>query len=207
MGSGTRFRNPAFVALDPARSRALVGEGSGDTLLAVDLGTGARSVVADPFAGSGPDFSALKGLTVDPEGSRAYVFDRNSDAVLTVELADDVLGDRTILYQGTGSEFSSVRDLVFDSVEKRVLAIRSSFIESFPLAGGHVQLSSNIGSPSPIDLRAAEDGVLLDDYLKNPEPELQVDIGGNVFCGLQRFDHSKILIHYADDGAQERPRL
>ncbi|MCB0583652.1 MAG: hypothetical protein KDD10_30510, partial [Phaeodactylibacter sp.] len=44
------------------------------------------------------------------------------------------------------------------------------------------------------------EGLLLDDYLENPEPELQVDMGGNVFCGLQRLEHSKILVHYAEDG-------
>lgn len=46
------------------------------------------------------------------------------------------------------------------------------------------------------------EGLLLDDYLENPEPELQVEMGGNVFCGLQRLEHSKILVHYAEDGKQ-----
>lgn len=44
------------------------------------------------------------------------------------------------------------------------------------------------------------DSLLLDDYLENPEPELQVDVGGNVFCGLQHFSRSKVLVHYAQNG-------
>ena len=46
------------------------------------------------------------------------------------------------------------------------------------------------------------DGLLLEDYLENPKPELQVDMGGNIFCGLQHLDHSKILVHYADNGQE-----
>lgn len=46
------------------------------------------------------------------------------------------------------------------------------------------------------------DGILLDDYLQSPAPELQVDMGGKTFCGLQRFANSEVLIHYANDGKQ-----
>ena len=46
------------------------------------------------------------------------------------------------------------------------------------------------------------DGLLLEDYLEDPKLELQVDMGGNVFFGVQRFDHSTMLVHYADNGQE-----
>jgi len=83
-----------------------------------------------------------------------------------------------------------------------------------PLAeNGHVLASLNLsilnGAPPAAALafsfaQGVEriDSLLLDDYLERPEPELQVDMGGKVFCGLQRFGRSTVLVHFADDGNQ-----
>lgn len=83
-----------------------------------------------------------------------------------------------------------------------------------PLAeSGHVLAGLNLSilngtMPAPEGVltfaRGVEriDGLLLEDYLENPQPELQVDMGGNVFIGLQHLEHSTVLVHYADGGKQ-----
>ena len=79
--------------------------------------------------------------------------------------------------------------------------------EGNPLARTNLSILRGEGTTAIAVLNFARgveriDDILLDDYLENPAPELQVEMGGNVICGLQHFDHSEVLIHFADDGKE-----
>ena len=66
-GGANPFRGPAGIAVDAANGRALVADKSQGALLAVDLQTGARTVLSDRFTPDdvNPLFAPL-GVAVDP---------------------------------------------------------------------------------------------------------------------------------------------
>ncbi len=101
-GIGVPFERTLCVAVDAARDRALVGDFcpsgdpacQGDRILAVDLASGARSVLSDSMHGAGPGMDQVRAIAVDGARDRALVYDDALQAVVAVDLDD---GDRTIL--------------------------------------------------------------------------------------------------------------
>ncbi|MCB0597991.1 MAG: hypothetical protein KDD28_28195, partial [Phaeodactylibacter sp.] len=82
------------------------------------------------------------------------------------------------------------------------LADEGNTLASLNLSVLNGEASTEIGMLNFVKGVERIDGLLLEDYLEKPEPEIQLDMGGNVFCGLQHFDHSKMLVHYADNGKE-----
>ena len=124
-GSGKIFDNPTGVILDTNnnRNRALIIDNSLDSLVAVDLTTGNRTIVSDTRTGSGPAFSYLSAVSLDTINDRTFVIDWGVRALVAVDLAT---GDRTIVSdagKGSGPAFMKPTDVTMDAANARALVI------------------------------------------------------------------------------------
>lgn len=91
-GIGPALEWPQAIAWDDANARLLIGDSQLDALLALDLATGTRSLIADVSHGTGPALDAVTALALDGARSRALVLERSE--LIAVDLAS---GDRTPL--------------------------------------------------------------------------------------------------------------
>jgi tetratricopeptide (TPR) repeat protein len=46
------------------------------------------------------------------------------------------------------------------------------------------------------------DGITLDAFLREPEVDREIPIGKDIICGIKQLPHSKIMVHYANQGRQ-----
>ena len=129
------FEDPRSVVLDSANNRALVvnnafNHGANvDSLIAVDLVTGVRTVLSDDNT---PDavntFSSPQGIALDSANNRVLVVDDGLDALMAVDLST---GARTILSDDTTPDavnaFSRPRPIALDSINNRVLITDAAF--------------------------------------------------------------------------------
>jgi DNA-binding beta-propeller fold protein YncE len=95
-GSGPSLGQASALALDEAGTRAFVLGGAGETaaLVAVDLGTGDRTLIASAERGSGPDLGNPNDVALDAAGNRALVTDWLLAGLVAVDLDT---GDRTLV--------------------------------------------------------------------------------------------------------------
>jgi DNA-binding beta-propeller fold protein YncE len=95
-GSGPALEQVSALALDAAAGRALVTVENNDdaALLAVDLATGARSLISSQARGSGPALRTPEDVALDAAGNRALITDSTHGGLVAVDLAT---GDRAIL--------------------------------------------------------------------------------------------------------------
>ena len=104
--SGTPLNSPSRIEIDEMNDRLVVLDittnGSDiDRLIAVDIATGASTVISDDATGSGPQLIGPRNLAVDPASGLAYVVNRNAlseDELLSVDLSD---GTRSIVSSGS----------------------------------------------------------------------------------------------------------
>ncbi len=136
------------MALDPVRNRVL-GLG-GSSVVAVDLTTGARSVLS---GGDIPDnnnpFGFTESITLDAAHGRALVLDSGNNSVIAVDL---LTGARTVLSDNTntGVPFSSsVQDVALDTVNgNRVLVLQAGALIAVDLATGTRSVLSDNTTPN-----------------------------------------------------------
>jgi hypothetical protein len=94
-GAGPLLTAPASVAVDSSNNRALVMDWDRDILVAIDLGSGDRSVISDNVGtGIGMNFSVPFDMDLDIDGNRAIVVDYGTDMLMAVDLTS---GNRTNL--------------------------------------------------------------------------------------------------------------
>jgi hypothetical protein len=95
-GSGPALDRPSGLALDLEAGRALVTAGTNEdaALLAVDLATGARSLISGQDKGNGPALRDPRDVALDAARNRALITDPIHGGLLAVDLDT---GDRTIL--------------------------------------------------------------------------------------------------------------
>jgi sugar lactone lactonase YvrE len=115
--------SPRYIALDAANNRALVLDGS--TLAAINLATGARTILSNADNGSGIELSSQSDLTIDVAGNRVLVADLNRDSVIAVDL---VTGMRTVLVDSStpveGSDgFDSPLGITIDPQNNRIILV------------------------------------------------------------------------------------
>ena len=67
-----------------------------DALVAIDLDSGARSVLSDDNTGTGPNLGTPRGIALDSTNNRALVVDSGLDALIVIELDS---GERAISSQ------------------------------------------------------------------------------------------------------------
>ncbi|MHC4956093.1 MAG: hypothetical protein ACYTGZ_19790, partial [Planctomycetota bacterium] len=167
-GTGPFFDDPRDVTLDLARDRVLVSDpgSDGDHILAVDLRTGNRTVLAEYPTGT------PEGLVVEAARDRILIAD-TSDFVYAM---DPVTGDRTVLSggaTGTGPALETPEDLVVDAANDRalvvdrgldaLLAVDLTTGDRTVVSDGAVGAGPNLDSPSDVELDAANNRVIVID--------------------------------------------
>ena len=136
-GEGERLERPRYMALDASNERLLVIDSGRDTLFAVDIDDGDRTILSrggDDAMGTGDAFDDPWGLVLDSSNNRAFVTDRELDAVVSVSLATATLGNRTLFSRadstpddgddtavGSGDAFDTPYAVVLDSANNRLL--------------------------------------------------------------------------------------
>ncbi|MGI9295577.1 MAG: cadherin-like beta sandwich domain-containing protein, partial [Pseudomonadales bacterium] len=121
--------NPNDIALDSAASRALLVDEVLRAVIAVDLGTGQRSVVSGVEQGSGTVFNTPSTIALDSTNNRVLVGDGTQ--ILAVSLAT---GDRSVFTDlGAGNQ---ALDLTLDENNSRVLVVTTSGVLTVPSTGG-----------------------------------------------------------------------
>lgn len=123
-GSGPGFVFPVDVVLQPGSSgaNALVLDAGLQALLAVNLGTGDRTVLSSPDVGAGPVFSdsgqlSLQAMAVDTARGRVLVTNYQTNALGAVIAIDLATGDRTLISspsRGVGEALLQPNGIVLD---------------------------------------------------------------------------------------------
>ena len=130
VGSGPALAGVSCMAVDAARSRLLAAatweqqDVLHQALIAVDLSTGDRTVIADDSTGAGPAPGPARGLDLEPGGNRAWlsVADGFLSKVIAVDLST---GDRTLIAElGVSDQrLPGIGALVRDPARDRVLVL------------------------------------------------------------------------------------
>lgn len=105
VGTGI-LRSASSLHLDAPQDRALIVSESVTsassptaqvTVTAVDLATGDRTVLSDPFTGVGPNLVGPLGGAYDPVTQRIFVAENRLDAVYVYDTSKPMVFDRAIL--------------------------------------------------------------------------------------------------------------
>jgi len=158
--------NLAGIALDTANDRALVVDNRQGTVLAVDLASGARTLLS---GASVPDAAnpllGPAGIVVDAANNRALVTDKSAAAVVAVDLAT---GARTLFssdFEPDGvNSFFGPTGIVRDDANNRALVMdngRRALI-GVDLATGARTVVSASGAPDTANLFVGSNGLTLD---------------------------------------------
>jgi len=120
------FRDPNDLVLDSANNRALVLDSRLDTVVAVDLITGGRTIISDDAFGL---FSTPESLVLDSTNNRVLIIENfwfKGGKVVAVNLST---GLGTIIYDSTTADainaLSNPKSLALDSANNRVLVVDS----------------------------------------------------------------------------------
>ena len=119
------FDLPQAMVLDNAHNRALVVDLDLQALLAVDLGTGERSVISSSNAGIGDGVAFVdpQAIALDSANNRVFVVDSNLQALVAVDLNT---GDRRVFSDATtgdGVAFGFPQAIVLDKAHNRALVV------------------------------------------------------------------------------------
>jgi DNA-binding beta-propeller fold protein YncE len=113
--------DPGAITMNPAGNQAVVADVLTDALLAVDLTTGERTVIADDNTGLGGDFVRLGRLAVNAAGDTVFAVDVQQATVVAIDIAT---GDRAVLSgngAGAGEDMQFPFGLALDEVNRHVL--------------------------------------------------------------------------------------
>jgi DNA-binding beta-propeller fold protein YncE len=152
-GGGPDFQVPLGVAVDAVGGRALVADSAAAALFAVDLATGARTIVADGFAGP-------IGVAHDAARDMAYVLD--GAVFLDVDLAT---GDRAPLPAGSGPVLVVPRGFALDAAHGRLLVVDDGLdaLLAVDLAtGARSEIVGGFAVPADVALDAAGRAFVVD---------------------------------------------
>ena len=171
-GSGPGVIGPQRLDIDADSNRAFLPV-SGNSVLAIDLVTGDRTIVSGGATGSGPAFATPLDVAVDPANDRLLVLD--TAGLVSVDIAT---GDRTLVSGGaTGGgplltqpaavtlDAANDRALLIDFVDDTLMAIdlatgdRSLLSDNAGLGAG-----TNFNIPFDLDFDADNNRVLVTDY-------------------------------------------
>jgi hypothetical protein len=187
-GAGPDFTSDleGGIALDAPNGRLLVTDDGADSVIAVDLTTGDRTLVSGPNLGSGPSFGTIYGIAVDTAANRAFVADSGIDGdggvdgVVEVDLAT---GNRTVL--STGAELDTPRDVDLDLANNRLLVVGTGAdaLTAVDLATGDRTILSATGVGMGLDFSSIR-GVTLD----APNNRVFIAEAGNNFEGVVAVD-------------------
>jgi len=171
--AGVDFSSPRDVALDAGRLRLVVADLGLDAVVAVDIATGARSLLSDATHGSGPVLGNPERIVVVAGLDVALVITRDSDDLIGVNLAN---GNRSVISgagRGAGPALLNPRTVAFDELHgQAVVANGDTSILSVDLAtGDRALLASDTHGTGP-SLAGLSDLIVL------PSKFLAVAVGG-----------------------------
>jgi hypothetical protein len=197
VGSGTPLQQPSGIVLDNSTGtlRALVSDYNLDAIFAVDLSSGARSVLSSASVGMGPAFDAPSGLALGAAQGRVFIGDNPSSPyrgrVFSVDLAT---GDRTtIVAPASSTTFRSIFDLQYDAANDRLIVpqFKPASLAQVPLGAPVVNRLSDsfVGTGETL----TSDGSLLLDT-RTVEPTLLASTTGVVVrIGLLTGDRNDVV--------------
>jgi hypothetical protein len=140
VGTGPDLIQPSGIVLDNSTGtlRALVSDYSVPGIFAVDLATGARTVLSSASVGTGTALEAPNGLALDATNNRLFVGDNQTSPyvgrVYEVNLTN---GNRTAIVAPTSSyTFRSVFNMRYDAARNRLL------VPQFPASVAQVPLGT-----------------------------------------------------------------
>lgn len=137
------FSSPRKIVIDAANNRALVTDSILNSVVAVSLSDGSRTILSDNTS-SGPAFSFPFGLALDSEKNRILVLDSDLgvDSIIAVDLTT---GDKTLFSDSAGpNQFSVPRAITLDRESGRFLVVDEASDAVFavePNSGERVILS------------------------------------------------------------------
>ena len=164
--SGYIFETPYDVVVDSANNRLLVLDRADDILIAVDLATGARSVLSDLVIPGGPGpFINPRALAIDEIGNRAFFADIAFGLVMAVDLTT---GETSVFSSSSLSPtvfFSRIAGLVVDRANNRLLAVDSDqeAVFAMSLTNGFRSILSNDDIPDMLNQFASPRNITIDD--------------------------------------------
>lgn len=182
--------NLAGIALDDANGRALVVDNRLAAVVAVDLASGARSVLSDNATpGSTNPFRGPAGIALDAANGRALVADKSQGALLAVDLATGartVLSDR-LVPDGTNPLFSPL-GVAVDGPNNRALVVANGqpgVLAVDLTTGARTLVSTNVtpdsnnpfGGPIGIALDSANDRALVVDNVRDSVLSVNLQTG------------------------------
>jgi len=164
---GPDFNQPDSIALDKKNNRILLAEMSKNTIIAVDLETGERSVFSGPKVPGDNLLDQPKAIALDKDKERAVVFSRNSQQLISISLAEGSEGHQTVLADGVtipGASGNSAMDMVYDAGDDRVFISRGngSTIYAVDLTGGAVSDFSSDTIPNADNPLSGPIGLTID---------------------------------------------
>lgn len=145
------FAQGVALALDSANNRALIGEPYTDAMFAVDLTTGARSVVLDTsMPGVAGNFKYPRDIVMDTANNRALIIDSNLPGVYAMDLTTSALTQLTSFATQTPGDTGTVsgyESIEFDSANDQAVAIPySGGISTINTSTGETQLVAEAAS-------------------------------------------------------------
>ena len=186
---------PIAVTLDPANNRALVFDGTLDTLVAIDLISGDRRTLSGANVGAGPQFSFPRSIALDSTNNRVLITDSGLDALMAINLAS---GDREILSNnntGAGPQLIAPAGIALDSLNNRALIVDSNIdaVMGIDLDTGDREILSNdntgegplFNTPEDIALDTANNRALIADLGLNAVVAIDLDTGGRSLLSNQ----------------------
>jgi outer membrane protein assembly factor BamB len=146
------------LVLDEPNGRVLVPVHQ--ALLAIELATGARSVVSDEHHGSGPSFSDPADLCLDAASGRVFVTNRTPAALFSIEMLS---GARTLISDsstGGGPQFGAeISGAAFDAETARIFVLDASAGRLFavePVTGERTVIADSSSAASLVGADAVD---------------------------------------------------
>jgi hypothetical protein len=156
VGSGLVIGDAFDVVEDGAHGRYLVTDTLLNAVIAIDPGTGERTVVShDPSSGTGAELRYPLGIAIDAARNRAVVVDVSQMALIGVDLET---GDRTIITQvggaGSGDDFVVPVDVELDVANDRAFvtdqALNAVFSVDLSSGARAIVSSETLGDGEPM---------------------------------------------------------
>lgn len=174
-GDSLEFAQPRSAVLDSINYRLLIGDSSLDSIIAIDLHTGERSLALTGGIGSGPKLIAPSRIALNESLTLAYVIDGGGNAAEKVFEMDLITGSRTIVGdidvefnpKATGIAFDEKSNILYASNEDSIFKINLSTNETTVVASDSIGLGVTFKSVTGISLDANNKKLFFsDDYLE-----------------------------------------
>jgi len=164
--NGQNLETPTDIELDEANGRALAVDDELRVVIAIDLTTGARSILSDNSTPNAADpFDSPEHIVLDAANGRALVVDTDRAAVIAVDLAT---GMRTIFSNATTpngtTAFSDPWAIALDAANGRALVtdLDLDAVVAVDLATGARTILSDASTPNTANTFSEPEAIALD---------------------------------------------